>query len=112
VFFQSDCFHRAFPLFEVHTQNLSRSAAKRVWKSAAKKGNKVKLLQAQPIDYLIIAAYFVVVLGIGAYVSRRMKSSEDFFESGRSLPAWVAGLALMSANLGAFELLGFSGQGF
>ena len=72
----------------------------------------MKLLQAQPIDYLIIAAYFVVVLGIGAYVSRRMKSSEDFFESGRSLPAWVAGLALMSANLGAFELLGFSGQGF
>ena len=70
----------------------------------------MKLLTAQPIDYLIIAAYFVVVLSIGAYVSRRTKSSKDFFESGRSLPAWIAGLALMSANLGAFELLGFSGQ--
>jgi solute:Na+ symporter, SSS family len=58
------------------------------------------------IDYLIIAIYFVATLGIGFVLRRRMKSSEDFFLSGRSLPSWVTGLAFMGANLGAIEILG------
>ena len=58
------------------------------------------------IDYLIIAIYFVATLGVGFILRRRMKSSEDFFLSGRSLPSWVTGLAFMGANLGAIEILG------
>lgn len=58
------------------------------------------------IDYLIIAIYFVATLGIGLSLRRRMKSSEDFFLSGRSLPSWVTGLAFVGANLGALEILG------
>lgn len=58
------------------------------------------------IDYLIIAIYFAVTLGIGLSLRRRMKSSEDFFLSGRSLPSWVTGLAFVGANLGALEILG------
>jgi SSS family solute:Na+ symporter len=58
------------------------------------------------VDYLVIAIYFVVTLGIGFVLRTRMKSSEDFFLSGRSLPSWVTGLAFVGANLGALEILG------
>lgn len=58
------------------------------------------------VDYLIIAVYFCATLGIGFALRKRMKSSEDFFLSGRSLPSWVTGLAFVGANLGALEILG------
>lgn len=58
------------------------------------------------VDYLIIGIYFAVTLGIGFVLRTRMKSSEDFFLSGRSLPSWVTGLAFVGANLGALEILG------
>lgn len=58
------------------------------------------------VDYLIIGIYFVVTLGIGFVLRKRMRSSEDFFLSGRSLPSWVTGLAFVGANLGALEILG------
>jgi SSS family solute:Na+ symporter len=58
------------------------------------------------VDYLIIAIYFVVTLGIGFVLRTRMRSSEDFFLAGRSLPSWVTGLAFVGANLGALEILG------
>ena len=58
------------------------------------------------VDYLVIAIYFVVTLGIGFVLRTRMRSSEDFFLSGRSLPSWVTGLAFVGANLGALEILG------
>ncbi|GCE03709.1 sodium:solute symporter family protein [Dictyobacter aurantiacus] len=64
------------------------------------------IANANWVDYLIIAIYFVVTLGIGFALRRRMKSSEDFFLSGRSLPSWVTGLAFVGANLGALEILG------
>jgi SSS family solute:Na+ symporter len=63
------------------------------------------------IDYAILALYFVVVLGIGAMARRAVSTSLDFFLSGRSLPAWVTGLAFISANLGAIELMGHAANG-
>ena len=62
-------------------------------------------------DYMVLAVYFVVVLGIGFAARRSVSSSLDFFLSGRSLPAWVTGLAFISANLGAIELLGMAANG-
>ena len=62
-------------------------------------------------DYLIIAIYFAFVLGIGILAKRQVSSSIDFFLSGRSLPAWVTGLAFISANLGAVEIMGMSANG-
>jgi Na+/proline symporter len=62
-------------------------------------------LDVNAIDYAIIAVYFLVVLGIGFAARRYIKTSLDYFLSGRSLPAWVTGLAFVSANLGALELL-------
>ena len=53
------------------------------------------------VDYSILIIYFLFVLGIGFALKRYMKGSGDFFLSGRSIPAWVTGLAFLSANLGA-----------
>ncbi len=63
------------------------------------------------IDYLIMIVYFLFVLGIGIALKRFTRTSEDFFLSGRSIPAWVAGLAFVSANLGAQEVIGMGASG-
>src|SRR5215216_3175004 len=63
------------------------------------------------IDWIIMLVYFVFVLGIGFALKRYMKTSTDFFLSGRSIPAWVAGLAFLSANLGAQEVIGMAASG-
>jgi SSS family solute:Na+ symporter len=62
-------------------------------------------------DYLILVIYFVAVLGIGFAAKRYIKTSLDYFLSGRSLPAWITGLAFISANLGALEILGMAANG-
>ncbi len=69
------------------------------------------LIDADPVDYAIVAIYFAFVLGIGFMARRRVSNSVDFFLSGRSLPAWVTGLAFISANLGAVEIMGMSASG-
>ncbi len=63
------------------------------------------------LDYVLVAGYFVVVLAIGVIARRSVATSEDFFLSGRSLPAWITGLAFISANLGAIEILGMAANG-
>jgi SSS family solute:Na+ symporter len=68
-------------------------------------------LDANWVDYLIVALYFAFVIGIGLMAKRSVSSSIDFFLSGRSLPAWVTGLAFISANLGAVEIMGMSANG-
>ena len=68
-------------------------------------------LDAGAVDYLLLALYFVFVLGIGYLARRSVSSSLDFFLSGRSLPAWVTGLAFIAANLGAVEIMGMSANG-
>ncbi|MBD3783069.1 MAG: sodium:solute symporter family protein [Micrococcales bacterium] len=69
------------------------------------------LIDAGPVDYLILVVYFGFVLGIGLLARRSVSESIDFFLSGRSLPAWVTGLAFISANLGAVEIMGMSANG-
>jgi len=68
-------------------------------------------LDVNGLDYGILAIYFVLVVAIGLLARRAVATSEDFFLSGRSLPAWVTGLAFISANLGAIEILGMAANG-
>jgi SSS family solute:Na+ symporter len=68
-------------------------------------------IQLGAIDYTILLVYFAFVLGIGWVLRRYVRSSEDFFLSGRSIPAWIAGLAFISANLGAQEVIGMGASG-
>ena len=63
------------------------------------------------IDWVIMSLYFAFVLGIGVFLKRFMKTSTDFFLAGRSLPAWVCGIAFMAANLGAVEVIGMGASG-
>ena len=63
------------------------------------------------LDGSILCLYCLFVIGIGFALTRYMKTSADFFMSGRSIPAWVTGLAFLSANLGALELVGMAASG-
>ena len=69
------------------------------------------LIDANVVDYVMVALYFAFVMGIGLAARRAVSDSIDFFLSGRSLPAWVTGLAFISANLGAVEIMGMSANG-
>jgi SSS family solute:Na+ symporter len=60
------------------------------------------------IDLIIIAIYFIFVLGIGFYLKHFAQTGEAFFMASREMTAWIAGLAFVSANLGALELMGWA----
>jgi SSS family solute:Na+ symporter len=68
-------------------------------------------VHAGAVDYAILAVYFLVVLGIGFAARRYVRTGLDFFLSGRSMPAWITGLAFIAANLGALEILGLAANG-
>ena len=82
----------------------------RGWRSGALVQH-VPATQLTAIDYLVMALYFGVVLGIGFALRRRTRTANDFLQSGRSLPPWVTGLAFLSANLGAQEVIGMGASG-
>ncbi len=63
------------------------------------------------VDYLILLVYILVVVGIGFVLKKHVKSASDFLTSGRSIPVWVTGLAFLSANLGAQEVIGMAASG-
>lgn len=71
----------------------------------------MQAIQLHALDYTILGIYLVFVIGIGFALKRFNNSAEDFFLSGRSIPGWVTGLAFISANLGAQELIGMAASG-
>jgi SSS family solute:Na+ symporter len=70
-----------------------------------------RMARLAPVDYVVMAVYFAAVLAVGWLLRRLMRTSTDFFLSGRSLPPWVTGLAFLSANLGAQEVIGMGASG-
>jgi SSS family solute:Na+ symporter len=68
-------------------------------------------IQFTGVDYAILILYFTFIIGIGWMLKRYVTDSKDFFLSGRSIPAWVTGLAFVSANLGAQEVIGMAASG-
>jgi len=71
-----------------------------------------RLVHLGAVDVAIIVFYFALVLGIGFYLKRQANTGEDFFMAGREMTAWIAGLAFLSANLGALELMGWAGASY
>src|SRR6202171_5987231 len=69
------------------------------------------LLHPREIDWVIMGVYFVFVLGIGYTLRRHMKTSTDYFLSGRSIPAWSPGLPALPATRGAQEVIGMAASG-
>ena len=68
-------------------------------------------MKLAPIDYFILALYFVFVLGIGWRLRKKISTSGDFLLSGHAVPVWITSLAFIAANLGAQELIGMSASG-
>ena len=71
-----------------------------------------QLTHLSPVDILILALYFAVVVFIGFYVKGSTNTSEQFFLAGREMSAWIAGLSFVSANLGSLELMGWAGSAY
>src|SRR6267143_521693 len=72
---------------------------------------EARTVNLSSIDWAIMLVYFIFVLGIGFLLKRKVKTSTDFFLAGRAIPAWVCGLAFISANLGAQEVIGMAASG-
>ncbi|MGO9231808.1 MAG: sodium:solute symporter family protein [Bryobacteraceae bacterium] len=68
-------------------------------------------MKLAPVDYLILATYFAMVLGIGWMLRKKMSTSGDFLLSGRAVPVWITSLAFIAANLGAQEVIGMAASG-
>ncbi len=71
-----------------------------------------RLLTLAPVDLVVIALYFAMVLGIGFYLKRFTRTGEDFFLAGRDMTAWIAGLSFVAANLGSLELMGWAASAY
>src|ERR1700710_1432623 len=71
-----------------------------------------QLTHLAPVDILILALYFALVIFIGFYVKGSTNTSEEFFLAGREMSAWIAGLSFVSANLGSLELMGWAGSAY
>ena len=71
-----------------------------------------QLVSLSAIDVVIIALYFLMVLGIGYYLKNFTKTGEEFFMAGRDMSSWIAGLSFVAANLGALELMGWAGSAY
>ena len=68
------------------------------------------------VDIIIFAAYLLVIVGLGLWISHRKKNkdktAEDYFLAGKSLPWWTIGASLIAANISAEQFIGMSGSGF
>jgi SSS family solute:Na+ symporter len=70
------------------------------------------IARLRPLDIVVIAIYFVMVIWIGFYLKKQANTSEEFFMAGREMTAWIAGLSFVSANLGSLELMGWAGSAY
>jgi SSS family solute:Na+ symporter len=71
-----------------------------------------RLVHLAPVDVVIVAFYFALVLAIGWYLQGQSNTGEDFFMAGREMTAWIAGLSFLSANLGSLELMGWAAAAY
>ncbi|MBT8184227.1 MAG: hypothetical protein KJN76_05260, partial [Eudoraea sp.] len=64
------------------------------------------------IDFVIILAYGLVLLGMGIYFFMKSKTSEHFMVAGRSIPSWAAGIAVMSTYTSSISYIAVPGKAF
>lgn len=64
------------------------------------------------LDWVVLVLYFLTVAGVGLWVSRGQKDSDDFLLGGRSIPWWAALLSLVATEISAATFLGAPEQGY
>jgi SSS family solute:Na+ symporter len=67
-------------------------------------------MELSSLDIGILAVFFVCVISVGLFKSRKEKTSEDYFLAGRGLKWWLIGFSLIAANISAEQFVGMSGQ--
>ena len=70
----------------------------------------------ETIDYIVFAAYIVILIGLGMFLSRKKdgkeQSSTDYFLAGNTLTWWAVGASLIAANISAEQFIGMSGSAY
>lgn len=69
-------------------------------------------MKVQPIDIVVVVAYFVVTIAIGFYVSRRNKNADQYFLGGRSFPGWAIGLSFIGAMVSSVTFIALPADSF
>jgi SSS family transporter len=59
----------------------------------------------QLLDYTVLAAYLTIIVLMGVYLSRRNRSTSDFFLGSRSIPWWAAGLSIYGTQLSSITFM-------
>jgi SSS family solute:Na+ symporter len=66
----------------------------------------------ETLDWVVIAAYFALLLGVAWWVIRKGKdSAEDYFLAGRNLGWFIVGASIFASNIGSEHLVGLAGSG-
>ena len=64
---------------------------------------------AQPVDYIVLVFYFILMIGVGVYFSRFSRSVRDYFAGGNRIPWWVSGISLYMTNFSAWTFTAAAG---
>jgi len=67
-------------------------------------------LEFNLLDIIVFAGFLAAVMGISLWVSRKERTSEDYFLAGRGLSWWLIGFSLIAANISTEQFVGMSGQ--
>ena len=65
-----------------------------------------------PVDYAIMIGYFAIIVIMGAYFGRKMKSTEDFFFGGRKFAWWLIAFSMIATTIGSYSFLKYSSKGY
>ncbi len=64
------------------------------------------------VDYFVVIAYLVGIMVLGLYFARFVRSADDFFLSGKTLPFWAVGMSIVATDISAMDFVGVSGQSY
>jgi solute:Na+ symporter, SSS family len=71
-----------------------------------------EFVHGQPIDYIVLAGYFVFIILFGAYFARYTRSTKDFFNSGQRFSWWLVAISCISVVVGSYSFIKYSQRGY
>lgn len=69
-------------------------------------------MQESTIRLLVLVGYLVILLGVGMYQGKKVKSDSDYMMGGRKIPGWAAALSERATGESAWCLVGFPGYAY
>ena len=63
-------------------------------------------------DVATLCLYFVGIIGLGIWTTKKIKETEDFFVGGRSMPGWAVGLSMLGTAISSVTFLAYPGSAF